>query len=391
MLLAFDDDVNAGADLDFNRPILGMPSFLSRLGFTYTRNFPKTVYQNGAIVTLAANQFGTTFDHVTDRYGYLSEPAAANLVSSSAGAVATWTATNVTDAVTPIAGFTNSIQFGDNSIIRAAYKNASLTAGTVYSVSIFVQMDDGLAPVVGTSTASGDMTIRSESTVHTNAALVTFIGNGIYRVSSSRTASATGSAPCGIAKSVTQSARSFRIIGIQVEAGARATSYIATSGGTATRPADVLISAVTNIPGFNPAAYTVFTESRFDAPYPSATAGRRWSIDDGTANNAASVTVNSIGNQSLACVSAGVTVASIPLTVSLARTKCAASFAQNSFLISADGVAGTADTAGAMPVNPTHFRIGHRYDNVQQCNHMIFRIRLIPAALNQAQLTALTV
>lgn len=390
ILLGLMDYQRPGAGLSFNGPMLGLPYSLTRLGFTYTRNSPKTVYQGGAVVTLAANQFGTTFDHLTDLYGYLPEPAGTNLVTNSAGAASTWTCTNTADAVTPITGFSNSIQFGDNSVIRAAYKSASVTSGTVYTVSAFVQMDDGLAPVVGVNTSTGDMTIRSESTVHTNAALVTYIGNSIYRVSSSRTAGATVSAPCGIAKSTTQSARTFRVIGLQVETGGRPSSYIATTGSTASRAADVLTTPVTNIPGFTSSGYTILTDTRFDIPYSLATSGRRCSVDDGTLNNAASITTGNAATQALACVSGGVTVASIPMAVGIARTKFAASYSANNFLVSADGVAGTADTSGAMPVSPTHYRIGCRYDNATQSCQFIYGIWLFPFPMTQTLLDNLT-
>ena len=392
-LLLLMDSSPPGADIEFNGQMLAMPYSLSRLGFTYTRNSPKTVYQNSALVTLSANQFGTSYDAVTGLYGYTAEPAATNLATNSAGAAATWAVSNVSDAGTTITGFAASLAFGDNSVQRSATKAISVTSGTTYSISVFVEMDDASAPTVGATNSTGDVSIALNGVIATANLLVRRIGpaSNLYRISGSIVASATASHAAGLIKYTGQSAKSFRIAGIQVETGARATSYIATAGATAARAADVLTCLTANIPGFSAAGYTIFTDSRFDVPFFSSTAGRRASIDDGTANNAASITVNAIAQNSLGAVSGGVTVASIPLSVGTARTKFAASYAADAFYASADGVAGTPDTSGAMPVSPTHFRIGCRYDNAAQCNHMIFRIRLIPVALNQVQTTALTV
>lgn len=224
---------------DFRQKLRALPAFLQDLNATYTRNTEKRVVQDGALVTLSANQFGTSYDPVTGLHGYVPEPAATNLATYSDGNAATYgSRTNVADG-TAVPGFTNGIAFGDNSVERTAYKLINGTIGVVYSVSVFVIMDDGGAPVVSSNYVSGDMRIIVDG-YGTTAGVTRHIGNGVYRISASFTTIIGGIRGYGVTKQTGQSARTFRITGIQVETGNRATSYITTTGSTASRSADVL-------------------------------------------------------------------------------------------------------------------------------------------------------
>lgn len=230
-----------GTGFDFTgggKPLTALPAILTALNATYTRNSTKNVVQNGALVSLSANQFGTSYDPVAAQYGYVPEPAATNLCTNSDGNASTYTVSNVSDG-TAVPGFTNGLAFGNNSVQRSATKSISVTSGTAYSISFFVIMDDGNAPVVGTTNSTGDFSITLNATIATTK-LERLIGSNVYRVSASITAGATSSQAAGIIKYTGQSARTFRITGIQVETGLRATSYIATTGSTASRSADVL-------------------------------------------------------------------------------------------------------------------------------------------------------
>lgn len=393
--LGFGIDVNSvvlwhGADVSFNGPMLALPASLQRLGFTYTRNSAKTVYQNNALVTLAANQFGTTYDAVTGLHAYEPEPEATNLATNSAGAAATWTVSNVTDAGTPIAGFSNSLQFGDNSVLRTAKKIVSVTNTVKYCASIFIEMDDGGAPVIGSSTTTGDMCIvLSAGGVFSLDLVTTRIGTGnLYRVSGTRVATSTASTEVTVAKYTTQSARTFRVIGIQVETGSRATSYIATDGSTRSRAADVLSTALTNIPGFNAAGYTMVVDGRSDV----ATGTLRYdaSVNDGTANNFSAISRQADSTVGTETVSGGVSQAAVnEVSPGTDRRKVAYSVAANSFLRAVNGTAGTADTGGSVPVAPTTLNIGHHL-GASQTNGYIYGFKLITTALNQAQTTGQT-
>lgn len=225
---------------DFMAKMTALPAILTALNATYTRNSVKNVPQNGALVALAANQFGTSYDDVTGVYGFVPEPAATNLAKNSDGAASTYTVSNVADG-TAVTGFTNGLAFGNNSVTRYAYKSLTLADSTAHTISVFLQMDDGGAPVVGTSNSTGDMGLVLDGVLVTTAALVRHIGAGVYRISTGwNTGSVPGSAGNGVIKYTGQSARTFRVTGIQVETGIRATSYITTTGSTASRAADVL-------------------------------------------------------------------------------------------------------------------------------------------------------
>lgn len=164
--------------------------------------------------------------------------ARVNLTTNSEGAAATWYVTNVVDASTPIAGFSASLQFGDNAVARLAYKAVTLAAGTLYTTSIYVQMDDGNAPVVGVNGTSGDFAVFSDNVINTEAVSVRQIAGSLYRVSAARTATVGGVfRNCGVVKYSTHSARTFRVIGIQVEEGSAVTTYQRVN--TATDYADV--------------------------------------------------------------------------------------------------------------------------------------------------------
>lgn len=379
----------SGVQASFSYKMLALPAYMTALGFTYTRNSPKTVYQNNALVTLAANQFGTTYDSVTGLHAFEAEPAATNLATNSAGAAATWTVSNVTDAGTPITGFAASLAFGDNSVTRTAYKSIVTTDGVTYTNSIFVQMDDGGAPVIGTTSTSGDFSLVLEGDVATANTLVKRIGTtNIYRVSASKAAVAPINNNNGIAKYTTQSARTFRVVGIQVETGSRATSYIATAGATVTRAADVLSDPTANIPGFSASGYTLVVDGRRDVV--TGVNGFVAEVGDGSASNRALILLNTtnvvnaqtiVGGASQAAVTGG--------TYASGRFKAAYSVQANSFKFADNGTGRTEDTAGTMPAVTT-LGIGCRAAGSEQLNGYIYGFKLIPVALNQAQTTAQT-
>jgi hypothetical protein len=143
-----------------------------------------------------------------------------NLLTYSAGTVAQLnTSSNVTDAGTSITGFPASIQFADNAASRWAYKTATMSAGTAYSISVYVQMDDAGVPVIGTSSTTGDFGLVVDNNLCATPETPVAVGGGIYRVSA-LVASAVGGVVRnnGVVKYSTQTARTFRVTGYQLEA-----------------------------------------------------------------------------------------------------------------------------------------------------------------------------
>lgn len=148
-----------------------------------------------------------------------------NLTTYSEGSLSSWGSSNVTDAGSSIAGFAASLQFGDNSLQRYAYKAVSMIKGTTYTVSMYVEMDDGLAPVPGTNTSSGDFAINGAGGATGGTITVEHISGAVYRVKKYNVATSTASTNCGPVKYATQTSRTFRVTGIQIEVGSTATSY----------------------------------------------------------------------------------------------------------------------------------------------------------------------
>ena len=151
-----------------------------------------------------------------------------NLVTYSEGVVSTLdSSSGVTNAGTTITGYANSIQFGNNTVARLAYKLYTHKIGATYTISVIVQMDDNSAPVVGLNNSSGDFCLVCASRVTTNTPVVTSLGGNVYRVSSSLVT--TNTLPSwGVVKYTTQSSKGFRITGIQVNEGSVVQSYIRT-------------------------------------------------------------------------------------------------------------------------------------------------------------------
>lgn len=189
-----------------------------------TRVSNGTRYQWGAQVNqgsvAAAYQKTTT---TTTEWG-----ANQNLVTYSEGVVSTLDSSLVvTNAGTTITGYANSIQFGDNTVARLAYKLYTYKTGATYTISVIVQMDDNSAPVVGLNNSSGDFCLVGASRVTTSTPVVTSLGGNVYRVSSSLVT--TNTTPSwGVVKYTTQSSKGFRITGIQVNEGSVVQNYIRT-------------------------------------------------------------------------------------------------------------------------------------------------------------------
>jgi len=121
----------------------------------------------------------------------------------------------------------NAIVFVDNSTTRYAYYNNAVVSGTLYTLSVFMIMDDNSVPVPATDflIVLGGVSIASGYSVED-------YGNNVYRVSVYGISGASNTAN-GILKVASNSAKGFRISGFQVEQGLVATDYIETTGTTA--------------------------------------------------------------------------------------------------------------------------------------------------------------
>lgn len=134
--------------------------------------------------------------------------------------------TGVSNAVTPIAGFSASLQVPGGAVgNRIIYRDFGALANVQCILSFYVQMDDGLAPVVGNATpALNDFVIIIGNSAASGVyGPVVAVGGGVYRVSMYRTPSGTLQ-NTGLLKQDTNSARGFRVTGFQLELGTTVTA-----------------------------------------------------------------------------------------------------------------------------------------------------------------------
>lgn len=209
--------------------------------FTVDRNSTATrVNSLGLIEEVGVNV--PRIDYSSGEAVLLREPQSTNLLTYSDGNLLTYPIIggSISDALIPINSFTNSIQVIDNSVLSYIYKAYIPTIGVTYTLSLFVQMDDGLEPVITQLLGSGDFSIvMSGSTSLTNIIIKRIGLTNVYKISANYT-SPTTNTNFGVIKYTGQSSRGFKFSGIQLEQGSATTSYIPTTTTAVTRLQDVI-------------------------------------------------------------------------------------------------------------------------------------------------------
>ena len=237
--------------------------------------------------------------------------------------------------------------------------------------------------------------IRDGSLAGASAGITTSyedVGNGWKRIAITHSAGANDTARINVVE--TSGQRSFTgdgtsgiyIWGAQLEEGAFPTSYIKTTGSTATRSADVASIPVADF-GYNQNEGTLFAEV---VDYTSKPTGSNYvvSLDDNTASNR-----NQIIRYNNAWIYdvkvSNVTQVSQNLGTTNDPAKVAFAFKLNDFAATEDGDAVVTDTSGTVP-NVTKMTIGSAYNNSAQLNGHIKSIKYYPRRLTNAQLQDLT-
>jgi hypothetical protein len=231
---------------------------------TFTSRASTSTYidVNGLVADAATNIARMTYDYpslATIPPRLLVELASTNLLPYTEGIAAQHAlASGTTNATVSIQNFANSMQFTPFTSTIAAYHQTTPSTGTIYTYSVFVQMDDNSRPVVGSSTGAGDFSLVIQSVLYTGPVTITPLGGNIYRISATQAATISSNAYYGIAKYSTQSSKSFRKTGAQFEVGRAASSYIRNlSSGTVNRAADVF----TSLTSVRPAGYMDWWQS----------------------------------------------------------------------------------------------------------------------------------
>jgi hypothetical protein len=183
------------------------------------------------------------------------------------------------------------------------------------------------------------------------------------------------------------------IWGAQLEANSYATSYIPTTGSTATRAADVSTSAATfGNSWYEPDEGTVFAEgarnftisSQFPRILSFGTAGSNAELID---------ILGASGDDRLDVVESNISQAQlriVPDTAAFTRSSYAAAFKNNNFAFTRNGDAVLIDTSGTVPA-VSQLRIGDRQDGVRTHNGTIRRLTYWPTRLSNDTLQTITV
>jgi hypothetical protein len=350
------------------------------------------------------------YDADGNRLGLLVEEQRTNLERYS-NFSSDWTSldsTEVQNAVAPDGtetAFTvtrDSTSYGGFFFYNAG-TNISVTSGSTYSVSIYLKQGEmgsvssfSLKPDnsgVGGTVVSGSVVITPQADGSFSLsddfdASSQNVGNGWYRISFSFTATATGTAQYGLVSAGSSNFpinSSVLVWGAQFEAGSFPTSYIKTTGSTATRSADVASIPVADF-GYNTkvgsvvseylpikvtsdvsAVFEISSDSTDDRAYHSASTGNHWLVRSGNA------------------VSAKIDVG----TVAEGANKVSGVYKKDDFAISLNGASVSTDTSGNVPTSITEINMGSLYNGYYLNGH-IKSIKYYPRRLSNAQLVELT-
>lgn len=125
--------------------------------------------------------------------------------------------------------FTTGIAFGHDGLITSYIYMGSAVASAQHTISVFVKMDDGNAPSFGSATpanvANDFILVVSNQQVSPLTYAVTSVGDGVYRVSATITSGIITLTSNGVVKYNTNSSRTFKVTGYQLELGSVATTY----------------------------------------------------------------------------------------------------------------------------------------------------------------------
>lgn len=352
-------------------------------GFTFTRaSVGSYVNASGLIASATANTPRYDYTSVSpSARGLLIEPQRTNLLlQSEAFDNAGWTKTGCTitanngtapDNATTADKLVENTAAGPHSV----GVSASFTTANVYAFSCFVkaagrtEVQLVLPATAFTSAISATFDLNNGTVLGSSGspvAKITPFANGWYRVAIHATTTATAAGIVTIQPTVAQSptytgngTSGLLIWGAQLELGVGTTSYIATTTAQVTRSADVLSAATAGLSWWNANEYTILCDC--DSVATDGSAGRySYHIDDGTANNRVCGLV-SAGQYRAEAKSASAVVSSLLRTMSsVTNFTTVDAYKVNDFASYSPALGGTiyTDTAGAMPVGVTTFRIG---------------------------------
>ncbi|QTH23717.1 hypothetical protein HRJ34_09540 [Rhizorhabdus wittichii] len=360
---------NSGPAVTFD--FLAESTFDSRIAFT--RGSAATrVNAAGIIETVGNNVPRFDYDPVTlEMRGLLIEEPRTNYLIQSEFADGLPASRGPLVTATTFAGLISGtgLAFGYDGTSSPYFyvTNYAVPASSPRVISIFARMDDGGAPAFGnnaTQHPANDFVFNLGGTVlaptAANGGKVESYGGGLYRISLALTTSVAPGSSCGVIKYAANSARTFKVSGIMVEAGSFATSYIPTGASTVTRAPDFPIVSGANFSGwFNP------NEGAFVAEFESlgySVQNMLLTASDGSNSNLIELRLPDAANTRVQYTSGGMLVASMTHSTPVMGIVhgLGTTYKVDDFVSVLDGAAPLTDTAGTVPVGLDRLGIGHR-------------------------------
>jgi hypothetical protein len=356
------------------------------------------------------------FDHnptTRESLGLLIEEQRTNLLTYSADfSNAIWTKSECT--ITPNVSIAPDGSLTANKLASSTASTANhyvvqtytgWTSGTTYTVTMYAKSDNyNFLRINMPTTAFGAPTSQvfnlstgalGAASTNSPTSTITAVGNGWYRCSMTKTATATASGFVAFYSTLADATSAFTgngysgifIWGAQLEAGAFATSYIPTVASQVTRSPDsaTLITAS----WFNPAQGTAYIG--LNAPYATSTNSVPFAFNNGSFQDSWGVNWNSGGGLVAYMYVGGNYYQTSNLTYT-AINKAIASYGSNtqSFTYNGNSVSSVSYPAPALSAINALKLGGQQGGQLRALNGCISKFAYYPIALTSVQLQALT-
>lgn len=358
-------------------------------GWTYSRTGPGWARQlDGTYLPFA--------EHVPRRtdMGLWTEPASTNLFPRFAPSQAQLVGNaNVTAAVEPdappISGL-NWLALNNTGGGAYAYQAVSLAPATSYTLQMWVETPDGSPPVVGTTSATGDLCLLIGGAILTGSVGMEALSGKVWRVWSTGVTGASPAQHGGVIRYASQATRALKFAGFQIEPGVLATSPIVTTGAVAGRGADV--ARLTDLEALGEVTLAADFALHGGAGSVLASGRRAACLDDGTSANRVEISnldgavggrVLGGGVEQARCVVAGVAASGAAQGAALrSRT--------DDFRLARNGSLSDADVSGTAPGGLVRLTLGGAGDGTGQLGGCLKRLVLRPVAKPDAALLSLS-
>lgn len=367
---------------------------------------PSTKYiRNSAGILVSDTTLRCHYNTSASPLGLLPEPQRTNLLLRScefdnSGSWSSSVGTTITPNATTAPDGTTTADLWVPPAASATYilnQSATVTSGADYTASIYIKKygllsggtfywREDAADILGITLNLSTMTIN------TGTGTVENVGNGWYRLAITGSVAGTTWRPQIRWAGPNADGSGIYLWGAQLEAGLYSTSFIKTEGSTVTRNADNIYVDLTKIP-FG-AEYTVIAHAQPSPDNAASGIYRLVEIDDATTNNRAGLVNSTAGEANLRLFinSGGASSASLHAGVGTTAAAFKAAFAASAddFEFVLGGASRGTDVSGAMPLSPTHMRIGCQASGAGQWSAPIGLVAMIPERLTQAEMIART-